>query len=472
MTPPTIILRPYQDALVAGARQCIDRGLRSFLLQSPAGSGKTVTAAYMVKGAYERGRSVMFAVHREELARQASRTLRGFGIPHGFVMSSMTMDVRQPVKVAMIDTLRCRLEKVPVPDILFVDEAHHAVSASWAKIIAYYRERGTLVIGLSATPDRLDGKALNTIFQDMVPGPSVKYLIEIGALSDYDYYAPPSLVDVSQVRKKSGGDYNEEDLAAASDRPDIIGDAVEHYKQLLARKRAIGFAVNIRHSKNVAAMYNAAGVPAAHVDGDTDPGERTRIIEAFARGDIYYMSNVSLFGEGFDVPACEGAQFLRKTESLSFHIQCCGRPMRPHDAKDKAILLDHVGNFKHGMPDDDREWTLEGRKKRAGAPKPVGEVEKLSQCPKCYFVHKAAPLCTKCGHQYEVASKTIEVGEGELRKLTKEDKAAIALQRKQEVYKAKTLEDLKQVAQRYGYSEKWAQHVHTARARKVDARAY
>lgn len=465
-----IILRDYQDALVAGARAAIDAGTRRILVQSPAGSGKTVTASFMVAGIVNRGRRVMFAVHREELAKQASKTFRAFGIHHGYVMSSMSMDTRLLAHVAMIDTLRNRLGKVIRPDVLIVDEAHHAVSPTWRKIIDLWAEQGTLIIGLSATPIRLDGRPLAGLFDTMVLGPTVKHLISIGALSDYTYFAPPSLLDLAKVKTRMG-DYAQDQLAEASDKPAIIGDAVEHYKRLLGGKRAIGFAVNIEHSKHIASMFNSAGVPAAHVDGETPAGERAATIESFARGDIKVMSNVSLFGEGFDVPSCEGVLMLRATQSLSLHIQICGRAMRPHAAKDKAVLLDHVGNFlRHGLPDDDREWSLEGKKKKAGGKAAAEESVALKQCPTCYRVHEPAPACPFCGHVYEAPRREMEQVDGELKAITAEDKALLQRQMKIEVAKARTVEELQAIAQARGYKPGWARAVHESRKKRATGR--
>lgn len=466
----SIILRDYQDKLVSGARSLITSGVKRIMVQSPAGSGKTVTASYMVKGIVDRGMRVMFAVHREELAKQASKTFRAFGIHHGYIMSSMSMDIRLRAHVAMIDTLRNRVTKVPRPDVLIIDEAHHAVSPSWRKLIDHYAEQGTLIIGLSATPCRLDGKPLRGLFDAMVLGPSVKHLIGIGALSDYTYFAPPMLLDLAKVKTRMG-DYAQDQLAEASDKPAIIGDAVEHYKRLLPGKRAIGFAVNIEHSKHIASMFASAGVPAAHVDGETPANERAATIEAFARGDIKVMSNVALFGEGFDVPSCEGVLMLRATQSLSLHIQVCGRAMRPSASKQSAILLDHVGNFlRHGLPDDDREWSLDGRKKKAGGKAAAEETIPLKQCPTCYRVHEPAPQCPFCDHVYEAAARTMEQVDGDLKAITAEDKALLQRQMRIEVAKAKTLEELESIAAQRGYKPGWARAVHESRKKKSTGR--
>lgn len=470
----SIVLRDYQETLIGGARDLIGSGIGRILVQSPAGSGKTVTSSFMVKGAYDRGMRAMFMVHREELAKQASRTFRSFGIPHGFIMSSMTMDTRHSVHVAMIDTLRNRIDKVPRPDMLVVDECHHAVSPSWQKVINHYHERGTLIVGLSATPVRLDGRPLSGLFDRMVLGPSVRHLIDIGSLAEYDYYRPPSLIDLASVKSR-GGDFAIDQLAEATDKPSIVGDAVEHYMKLLRGRRAIAFCVNVKHSKNVAASFNARGVPAAHLDGESPPAERAAKIAAFERGELLVLTNVNLFSEGFDVKACEGVLILRATQSLALHIQICGRAMRvdPDNPAKRAIILDHVNNLsRHGLPDEEREWSLDGRKKRPGRKKDADdESVKVSQCPKCYHVHQPQPTCPNCGHVYEATARKMEQVDGELVKVTADQKAAIQRERLQRQKSARSLEDLQALEKEFGYSRGWAKHVWTARSGKALARA-
>jgi len=423
----TIQLRPKQDRVISEARAKLKTVTR-LLLQAPCGFGKTVLGSYMALNASTKGRRVYFLTHRDELAKQASRTMTAFGIEHGFIMAAFTMQRRHMVQIAMIDTLRNRLEQVPVPGLLIVDECHHAVSKSWQKVIDYYHSKGCVVVGLSATPQRLDGRPLNDIFDDMVLGPTVRELIEDGALSNYTYYAPPQVAQLDDIKMKYG-EFDQKAMAEQIDKPQVFGDAIEHFKKIMPGKRAIAFHVNIEGSKHFAEQCRAAGIPALHVDGEMKKEDRASAIKSFERGETLILSNVSLFGEGFDVKACEGVILLRRTASLSLFIQMCGRAMRPHESKDRAIILDHVGNLAlHGLPDKDHDWTLEGRQKRKGKKKDADEpTVDLKQCPACYVVHAPSPTCPRCGHEYPVGGGRgeMEQVDGELLEITPEMQAAL-----------------------------------------------
>lgn len=462
-----ITLRPKQVAVIEESRAKLRDGTKRLMIQAPCGFGKTVLGSFIVMNAASKGRRIYFMVHRDELAKQASRTFTNFGIDHGFIMAAFTPSPRKLVQIAMIDTLRNRYERLPVPDILLVDEAHHAASASWQKIINYYAERGTVIIGLSATPSRLDGKPLNDIFDDMVLGPTVKSLIDDGALSKYRYYAPPQVVDLNGVGSKFG-DFDKKALAERSDKPQVVGDALAHYKKLLSGKRAIVFAVSIAASQHVVEQFIAGGVPAAHVDGEMSREERAKAISAFERGDILVLSNVSLFGEGFDVKACEGVILLRATQSLSLHIQMCGRAMRPHESKEEAIIIDHVGNVgRLGMPDDEHEWSLEGSTKKGKRKKKDDEPTiPVAQCVKCYACFKPAPVCPHCGEPVEVKTRKVEHVDGELHEITREMAEAMRKDKRREVGQAQSLAELQKIAAERGYSSGWAYHTWQAKSRK------
>lgn len=470
----TIVLRPKQERVINEARVKL-KTVKRLLLQAPCGFGKTVLGSFMALNAMQKGRRVYFLTHRDELAKQASRTMTAFGIEHGYIMAAFTMTLYKPVQIAMIDTLRNRLDQVPIPHLLIVDECHHAVSKSWQRVIDFYHSRGAVIIGLSATPQRLDGRPLNDIFDDMVLGPTVHELINDGALSQYTYFAPPEVADVSDIKVKFG-EFDQKELAARIDQPKVHGDAIQHYKKIMPGKRAIAFHVNIQASKHFAQQCRDAGVPALHVDGEMSREERSKAISSFDSGETLILSNVSLFGEGFDVRACEGVILLRRTMSLSLFIQMCGRAMRPHESKERAIILDHVGNLRlHGLPDKDHEWTLDGREKRKGGKKK--EEDELSvdirQCPKCYVCHEAAPVCPVCGHVYETngGRGTLEQVDGELAEITPEMREAmLAKQRiaqKSAQAAAKSVEDM---MRDLGYSRGRAEAIVKAREEKAALR--
>ena len=372
-------LRPYQATIVADIRSRMRRGCHSILCQSPTGSGKTAFTAYMLHTAASKGMSSFFIVHRRELIKQCIRTFRTAGLKAGIVASNFPEDNNQLVQIASIQTLTKRFQKLRTPKLVVWDEVHHICAGSWSKMYANYPD--AFHVGLTATPERLDGSGLDTYFKEMVTGPSVKWLIENKWLAPYRLFAPGGISTAGLHTRM--GDFAKDELNKAADKPTITGDAIKHYLKHAAGKRAVVFCVSIEHSKHVVEQFRLAGIPAAHVDGETDMMERDSAIERFERGEIKVLSNVDLFGEGFDLPAIEVAILLRPTQSLGLFLQQCGRVLRPCLGKKEAIILDHAGNtMRHGLPDEDRQWTLAGRERNKGG---KGE-ENVSVriCPVCF----------------------------------------------------------------------------------------
>jgi superfamily II DNA or RNA helicase len=369
--------------------------------------------------------------------------------------------------VASVQTLVRRLDKVDAPDLIVIDEAHRAAASTYQRIVAHVRERNprVKVVGLTASPQRTDGKGLSDLFDTLVYGPSVRWLIDAGYLADYELLAPPSEADVSAVKTRAG-DYAKDELEAAVDKPAIIGDAVSHYLRLARGKRCAVFCVSRKHSRHVCEQYLAAGVPAEHVDGETPSAERKAIVARFMAGETLVLCSVELFIEGFDCPGIEVVQMLRPTQSVVVYLQAIGRALRPAPGKAKALILDHVKNWeRHGLPDDDREWSLEGRPK--GKRKAGEQVPALSimQCPApCFAIFKReAGVCPKCGRAVEGGRRELETVDGELEAI---DTAALRRERKREQGGARTLEDLVRLGVRRGLKKpsEWAAITQAARA--------
>jgi len=415
-------LRDYQLAAVGNVRDRFAAGDRSVLLVSPTGSGKTVMFAYVTAGTAQKGKRVLLLAHRRELLRQISKALTLNGVSHA-VMSGGSLGVpRSPVVVASVFTLANRLSRFEPPDLIVGDEAHHFTPRStWGKVVqAFPKAR---IMGVTATPERLDGKGLGDLFQSMVLGPSVAELTMRGYLSPAEVYAP-AMPDLTGV-KRGANDYQREDLAAAMDKPSITGSAVAHYTKLAPGKKAVCFCVSIKHAEDVAKDFRAAGYRATSIDGAMDDSIRDRILRDFERGDIDVLTSCDLISEGFDLPAIEVAILLRPTESLSLYLQQVGRAIRPAPGKTKTIVLDHAGNTRrHGFIDEERSWQLTGRMKKAkGAP---SEAATVRTCPKCYAAHRPMPACPACGHVYKVNSRSIEQRDGELIQVASADEIAAA----------------------------------------------
>lgn len=453
-----IQLRPYQTQVITETRQAYKARHRAVLLCMPTGAGKTMTASTIVHGASAKGNVTWWLTHRRELAAQARQTFHSLGIPHGTVQAGYVSNPHATVQVASIQTIVRRLDELPPPDLIVFDETHHIGAASWDTI--FRRFPLAKILGLTATPWRLDGAGLGRWFTHMVLGPSTAELIAEGSLSPYRLFAPatPDLSGIAMAQ----GDYQRGALAKAMAKPQIVGDAIGHYLKLCAGKRAVAFAAGVENSRQIAAQFCAAGVRAEHVDGAMSAEERDAAVERFRRGETLVLSNADLFGEGFDVPAIEAAILLRPTKSLSLHLQQVGRALRPSPGKGHAIILDHAGNsLTHGLPDDEREWSLEDRERRKrSAPAEVS----IRQCDNCFFVFRPAPKCPQCGETIEVKARAIEVVEGELAEVRK---IAAQRQRRLEEADCRTLDDWRRLAEQRGYKPGWAMHRWQARQRRA-----
>lgn len=450
-----LTLRDYQNDMLEQARAHFRQGARRVLLQLATGGGKTAMALSMMAGSAARGQTSHFHVHRKELVKQTSATFSENGLEHGFVAAGWPMNGHARVVLAGVQTLVTRLDQVPPPEFVITDECHHITASTWERIFERYQDARH--IGLSATPERLDGTGLQKFYDVMVKGPSTGELIRLGYLSPYKYFAPgvPDLVGC----RTAAGDFNRKDIGELMNNQKIIGDVVDHYLRLARGKQGVLFAVNREHSRAMVDALVGEGVKAAHVDGETPDKERDRLDAAFRAGDIEVLSNVDLFGEGYDVPGLEYVGLVRPTKSLALFLQQVGRGLRIFPGKLQAVIADHAGNaFQHGMPDDRRMWSLEGRKKRISA---SADATPIRQCPTCYMVsYSTVRVCPGCGYEHATVHVPIAHEKGELFELERgvqlsEKKAAAELEkkrRKQEERDARTYGELYELAKARGYA--------------------
>ena len=332
------------------------------------------------------------------------------------------------------------------PDLLICDECHHIVANTYRKIVDQFSS--SYVLGVTATPERIGGQGLGEIFQSLVLGPSAADLIAAGNLTPYDYYAPPTKFDPAAAHVRFG-EYVKNDLLRQMDDADVIGDIVKNYKNLADGKRAICYCINRAHSEHIAESFRAAGIPALHIDGETHKAVRARAIEDFRTGRLQILCNAELLGEGFDVPAMEAVILARPTASLTLYIQQSMRPLRPdpNNPEKRAVIIDHVGNvFRHGMPDEEREWSLETKKRKPRA-------MAIKVCPACYTAVPGTARTCPCGHVFAAAPEERKITEtdGTLKKI----EAIQRKERRQEVGRASSVSDLTAIALRRGYSLRW-----------------
>lgn len=459
-----LVLRDYQEDILARTRGAVRDGHRRVLIVSPTGSGKTVIAGGFAQNARRKQKRVLFQVHRRELVRQTSRKFSSFGIDHGLILANRSMS-HSLVQVGMVQTIIRRLERMHAPDTIFTDEAHHAPAGSWAKSLQYFIS--AISLGLTATPVRLDGKPLGPYYDTMVLGPEVRTLIDIGHLAEFDYYTPPAAADFSKCRT-SDGDIVAEDAAALLDDPTITGDVVEHYAEHFHGKAALAFCCTVQHAEDVAAEFTAAGWPAACLHGGLGDEDRERILRGIVDGSLCVVTSAELVSEGLDVDGLQGVILLRPTKSLAMFRQQVGRALRPKPDGSHAIILDHVGNSaRHGLPDEEIVWSLTEKPKKK-------QLKQIRHCGICHRDEYGVPpdcefggLCGLLGGGGTVVDRVPEKVNGKLVKVdmtwaqgwSLTDPSGYALN--QLIHLAGgDMDKLKAIAKARGYHWRWAKHAY------------
>jgi DNA repair protein RadD len=451
-----INLFPDQSELVNRVRQSM-RSNRNVLMQAATGSGKTIMATYMIDQARKKGSRAGFMVPRRELLKQTAQTMDKYGIPYGCVAAGWRPDPFAKVQLMSVGTVARRLDSAPRLNVLFIDEAHFG-GDELDRVIRHYQAQGTWLVGLSATPWKLSGKGLGVWYDDMQEGPSIRWLMDNNRLSDYRLFAP-SAPDLSGI-KTVAGDYAKGELNNIMEHDRVlIGNAAKHYKTHAMGRLNVAYCTSIKHAEITASAFRDAGIPAAHVSGKMDDAEITRRVKAFARREILTLCNADLLTFGFDLSAASGMDVtiesmsdLRPTKSLALQCQKWGRVLRMKN--EPALIFDHAGNSApdlHGLPDSDRDWTLEGRDRRRSD----GEkTEPTRQCQECYFVHRPSPTCPNCGNVYPVIGRQIDEVEGELEEVTER-----GMTPKQEigmVARTEGLQGLIDYGRAKGYKPGWA----------------
>jgi superfamily II DNA or RNA helicase len=397
-------LRSYQQQLVTDIRLQYQLGHRKVLMVLSTGGGKTCIFSHIAQAAARKGNRVLIAVHRQELLDQAIRALP---MPHGVIAANRAMDLSAAVQVASVQTLARRLHKLPRDffQLVIIDEAHHSNAGTWAKVLEHFHQAHLL--GVTATPIRLDGRGLGEHYQAMVKGPSAAWLTDNGYLAPARVLAPPGF-DTTGLRKRMG-DF---DTREAEHRiGTIMGDCLSHYRKHLDGQTAIAFCCSVAHAEAVARLFMGAGIPAASIDGSMTSEQRRDLLQALGTGRIRVLTSCALIGEGVDVPSVGGCILLRPTASTSLHLQMIGRCLRPSPGKAAAVVLDHVGNtLRLGHHLEPREWTLEGLAKRDRDKAPSVKV-----CPQCFAAMASqAKQCGECGHTFAAEVRELQQVDGEL----------------------------------------------------------
>ena len=428
-------LRHYQSQLINDVYGAWQSGARNVLAQLPTGGGKAVIARSLV--AQHNGASLMMA-HRQELVSQLSLHLAQESVPHRIiapkaVVANIVKIHRDAVGksymsptaqnvVASVQTLAARGADEWQKQISLViqDEAHHYLrDGTFGKAATMFPNARSL--GLTATPQRADGRGLGThadgIYDSLVIGPSMRDLINQGHLSEYEIVMPATSFDREHLTIGATGDFTAKSLCDESERAQIVGDVVNNYIMWAAGSLCVVFAASVEAAEKIAAQFNACGIPAASISAKNDDYERFGIMRRFTARQIQVICNCDLLGEGVDVPAIETVIMARATQSLAVFLQQIGRALRPALGKSRALIIDHVSNVReHGLPDKPRRWSLDATiRKRDKDPDEIP----ITQCDNCMRAYERIyKICPYCGTKrvsvvYE-GRRTIEQVEGEL----------------------------------------------------------
>ena len=404
------MLRPYQLRALDEGRQHFRSGVHAVLFVAPTGAGKTCLFCEMVKNHVAKGGRVLIVVHRRELLFQAKARLEREGVTDvGLILSGADRNPEARVQIASIQTLLA-LDTLPEATLVVFDEAHHFVAEQWGRIGKHYAH--ARIVGVTATPERADGSALGDLFDKMVLVDSVAGLTEKSFLVPCDVVAP------------------------AKSRKSKALEPIEAWKEHAEGRKTVVFAESVAEARKLAAEFNAAGVAAAHVDGTTHLEDREARIEAFGRGDLTVLTNCYVLTEGFDCPSVEVVMLARGCSSVGAYLQMVGRALRPspETGKTSALLIDLRGVVhKHGLPDEDRTFSLEGR--------PIGRGP-TKECCECETdIPLAAQVCAFCGAEQPV-------GTGDGGNHTEEPKEALRRISKRDVERAYFMEQLEQARAR------------------------
>ena len=439
-------LRDYQAEIINKIQNSMLTGHRRIIVQSPPRTGKTVVMSEIARRATVKNRRVLFLIHRQEVLEQANATFKEQGVDFDLLTSGM------------VQTLTRRVEKMPVPHLILVDEAHHVLSKSYRRILDKFKDAYVLLF--TATPVRLGREQLDQVADDIVLGKSIKELTAAGFLAPFRYYQPPAGFNQSKLKLSSTGDYTNKSITSAL-QSCLYGDLVSHYKRLAAGKQAVCYCHSIDAAKHAAAEFNKNGIAAAEVDGTTPRSERDELVKKFRDGAIKVMVNVNLFTEGVDLPDVDAVILARPTSSLSLYLQFAMRCLNPRRGK-VAVIIDHANNVeKFGYPDSERNWLQ--LVKTGAKPRKNAETDNFNivTCETCFAV---------------LESRTIKTGTcpycDALIKQKRPDKpvalidlveAARTENQSDDYHQLKTVGELYAYAKRKGYKRGWAYHIAKSR---------
>jgi DNA repair protein RadD len=420
-----IILRPLQERAISAVRAALRR-VKRVLLVAPTGFGKTATSAVLIKRIADRGKRALFLVHRREIVRDTAKRLRRAGVRCAIVMADEEPPTDETVLICSVQTLHARRVRPPA-DVIFWDEAHHCAARTYREIAGSYPD--AMHIGLTATPERSDGTGLRDMFDEIVIAAQVSELIAEKLLVPCDVTAPG-------MRQQA---LAEEPVAAWTTH--ALG------------RRAVVFCANTAHATATRDAFRTAGIATGMVLGTTNDDERTATLADFEAGRITVLVNVFVLTEGWDCPPTEVCILARGCGSQAMLIQTVGRVLRIAEGKTRALVIDLCGSVRqHGLPDDHREFSLDGKPIRTKEP-----VTAIRQCPECGAVFRpsATRQCPMCRFEFP-APELPEVRREALRRVAPGTNAPLDVQLRE-------WERIRGLCRSRGYKSGWAAHAFKAK---------
>ncbi len=448
--------------MIAEFDRAIAAGHRRPIIVAPTASGKTVIFSAIIKAAQAQGKRAIVLAHTREIIRQTSEKLSANDIEHGVIMAGFMTQPDAMVQVAGIQTLwsravRSNRMELPPADLLIVDEAHHCPARTYRKIIDSYPD--AILIGLTATPCRGDGRGLGSIFDAIVECPQVAELIEQKFLVRTRVYAPVD-PDLKGVETRVG-DYVESQLADRMDRAGLIGDIVSNWHKYGERRKTVCFAVNVAHSLHIRDEFIKSGVRAEHLDGSIPKPDRDAVLARLESSETELITNCMVLTEGWDMPTVSCCILARPTRKMGLYRQMVGRVLRPAPGKVNAIVLDHSGAvFLHGFVEDRVDWTLDPEKRSESPTHSArlrsGYSSRLLECSQCGSIRIAGERCRHCGFLPQRPPAAIVFDDGDLGLVNRIRRTVDALSNPDERLRWHGM--LTHIAAARGYKSGWIAH--------------
>ena len=377
-----LVLRDYQEELVARTLGAWSNGTRKVLLQLSTGGGKTVIFAAIASQFVRHQEGVLVIAHREELILQAASKLESVTQQAPGIIKAGYKPTDSLIQVGSIQTL-ARRKNYPAAGLIIIDEAHHASANSYRKLIEAYPN--ALILGVTATPRREDGYGLRDVFDELICSISTKELIALGYLTDYKLIAGFKYSKHKVPRQR---DFTKKELAEVAQdyKPEEV---LKQWNNFGENKKTIIFAVDVEHSKSITTQFRMGSIACEHIDGETPQFERKEILDRFRKGTTQVISNCAILTEGFDCPDAEVVIIARPTTSVTLWLQMIGRVLRPAPGKSYAVIIDMTDNwYRLGRPCDHREWSLQPV---TCDPDTMG----ARCCPSCHHVFKPMPALVR-----------------------------------------------------------------------------